>query len=328
MKILIIQTAFIGDVILATPVVEKLYQYFPDAQIDFVLRKGNEALLHNHPYINQVFIFDKKNGKYKNLWKLISAIRSTSYDRVINLQRFFSSGLISMLSKGKFKIGFDKNPLSFFYHEKVVHQISQTAVDGHEVKRNLALIEKFTDQEFTSPKLYPSASDFKKVKTTQAFITIAPASLWYTKQFPVDRWIELINALKDRFLIYLLGGPSDLPLCEKIKEKSNVNKIEIQAGRLSFLESAALMKNAKMNFVNDSAPLHMASAMNAPVTAIFCSTVPQFGFGPLSDHSTIIETHHQLDCRPCGLHGKKSCPKGHFKCSDIQTEFILKKLNF
>jgi heptosyltransferase-2 len=86
-------------------------------------------------------------------------------------------------------------------------------------------------------------------------------------------------------------------------------------GQLTFLQSAALMRDAKMNFVNDSAPLHFASSMNAPVTAVFCSTVPKFGFGPLSDDSVIIETHEELSCRSCGIHGHKECPELHFKCS-------------
>ena len=95
------------------------------------------------------------------------------------------------------------------------------------------------------------------------------------------------------------------------------------AGELSYLESCALMKGAKMNYVNDSGPLHMASAVNAPVTTFFCSTVPSFGFGPLSDQSTIIEVSEQLPCRPCGLHGHKSCPKKHFKCgNDIEMPII------
>jgi heptosyltransferase-2 len=327
MKILLIQTAFIGDVILATAVIEKLHWHYPDAQIDFLLRKGNESLLDNHPYVHEVLIFDKKKEKYKNLWQLVKSIRARSYDRVINLQRFFSSGLITVLSKGKIKTGFDKNPLSFFYNEKITHEISKKAKDAHEVKRNLALIESFTDTEFIGPRLYPSAVDFAKVKTTEPYITIAPASIWYTKQFPEERWIALINGLKDKYLVFLLGGPADLELCKRILEKSQSKRIEIKAGQLSFLESAALMKHARMNFVNDSAPLHLASAMDAPVTAIFCSTVPQFGFGPLSTHSAIIETHHDLDCRPCGLHGKSACPKGHFKCADIEIQNILHKSN-
>jgi heptosyltransferase-2 len=76
------------------------------------------------------------------------------------------------------------------------------------------------------------------------------------------------------------------------------------------------VQDAQMNYVNDSAPLHLASAMNAPVTAFFCSTIPAFGFGPQSANATIIETTIKLDCRPCGLHGYKACPKGHFKCAE------------
>jgi lipopolysaccharide heptosyltransferase II len=322
MKILLIQTAFIGDVILATAVIEKLHIHFPHAQIDFLLKKGNESLLDNHPFVNKVLIFDKKRGKYKNIWQLVKSIRTESYDRVINLQRFFSSGLITVLSKGKIKTGFDKNPLSFFYNEKIRHEISKNAKNTHEVKRNLKLIEGFTDSKFIGPKLYPSTADFTKVKTAEPYITIAPASIWFTKQFPEERWIALIDVLQDKYLIYLLGGPADLKLCQRIQEKSQATKIQVKAGQLSFLESAALMKHAQMNYVNDSAPLHLASAMNAPVTAIFCSTVPQFGFGPLSDQSFIVETHHQLDCRPCGLHGKLACPKGHFKCADIEIKML------
>ena len=81
-----------------------------------------------------------------------------------------------------------------------------------------------------------------------------------------------------------------------------------------------------MNYVNDSAPMHLCSSVNAPVTAIFCSTVPSFGFGPLSENSRIIETKEELSCRPCGLHGFKTCPKGHFQCAEsIMTENVLSK---
>jgi heptosyltransferase-2 len=82
------------------------------------------------------------------------------------------------------------------------------------------------------------------------------------------------------------------------------------------------MRDAAMNFVNDSAPMHFSSAMNAPTTAFYCSTIPEFGFGPLSDRSRIVESNEDLACRPCGLHGKKSCPLGHFKCGESSLEQI------
>jgi len=82
-----------------------------------------------------------------------------------------------------------------------------------------------------------------------------------------------------------------------------------------------------MNYLNDSAPMHFASAVNAPVTAVYCSTIPGFGFGPLSDKKFILETKQLLDCRPCGLHGYKACPRGHFHCAwHIADEQLLATL--
>src|SRR6187399_2068626 len=159
MKFLILQTAFIGDVVLATPLIEKLKQHYPDAAIDFLLRKGNESLLTNNPHLRQVIIFDKKNSKYKNLLSLIPLIRKERYDYVINLQRFFGSGVLTAFSGGKHTIGFDKNPLSFLFSKSVKHTISTTDTDNHEVKRNLSLIEHLTDNSFVRPKLYPSEAD-------------------------------------------------------------------------------------------------------------------------------------------------------------------------
>lgn len=328
MKFLLIQTAFIGDVVLATPLIEKLVQFYPGSQIDFLLRKGNEGLLTGHPHLRQVIIFDKKKGKYNNLLSLISTIRKEKYDYVINLQRFFASGMLTAFSGGKHTIGFDKNPLSFLFTDAIKHQISTTDSGNHEVKRNLALIEKLTDTSFVRPKLYPSEADFKKVSPSGDYVCIAPASIWFTKQWPADKWIELIGKLPKDLAIYLMGAKSDAPLCDEIKSsivgrKSSVVNL---AGQLSFLESAALMKNARMNFVNDSAPLHFASAMNAPVSAMFCSTVPAFGFGPLSDVSYVFETTEAMDCRPCGLHGYKACPKGHFRCSDIDVDHAVETI--
>jgi heptosyltransferase-2 len=87
------------------------------------------------------------------------------------------------------------------------------------------------------------------------------------------------------------------------------------------------MERAIMNYVNDSAPMHFASAVNAPVTAIYCSTLPAFGYGPLSDQSHIVEIQEALQCRPCGIHGKKSCPQTHFNCANqISNQQLLSVL--
>lgn len=316
---LIIQTAFIGDVILATAIVEKIKEHHPNACIDFLVRKGNEALLANNPNIRAVLIWDKKQNKISNLFKTISSIRKSKYDYVINIHRFASSGIITFLSGAKNKIGFKQNPFSFCYTKAINHDIKN---GKHETERNQSLIESITDTKPALPKLYPSAKDFDFAKKYQEkkYYCIAPSSVWFTKQLPKEKWVELINHLDSSANIFLLGATNDKKLCNEIisQTKRGINL----SGELTFLQSAALMKNAEMNFVNDSAPLHIASAINAPATSFFCSTIPEFGFGPLSNISKTIQTTEKLTCRPCGLHGYKACPKGHFKCGfsiDINT---------
>jgi heptosyltransferase II len=312
---LIIQTAFIGDVILATAIIEKLKKAYPDASIDFLLRKGNETLLIENPNVREVIIWDKKKGKIKNLFKLTTYVRSKKYDCVVNAHRFASSGLITAFSGASVKSGFDKNPWSFLFTHRIKHDLESNL---HEIDRNQKLIDFMTDEKRELPRLYPSEMNYEKVRLFQKgrYICVAPTSVWFTKQLPADQWMNFLNSITDKVeLVYLLGAPADQLLCENIKDQTQHKQVVNLAGQLSFLESAALMKGAVMNFVNDSAPIHIASAMNAPVTAVFCSTVPSFGFGPLSEKSHVIQTTEKLECRPCGLHGYKACPQGHFKCA-------------
>jgi ADP-heptose:LPS heptosyltransferase len=324
-KFLVIQTAFIGDVVLATGIIEKLHASFPDARIDFLLRKGNEPLLQDHPFLNELLVWDKKTQKFANLWRLLRRIRRTRYDKVINAQRFAATGFLTAFSGAGETVGFDKNPLSPLFSRRVPHIVG----DGrHEIDRNQDLIRDFTDDLPARPRLYPSSRDEEQVRAyitgLPFYLTISPASVWFTKQYPKEKWIDFITRLPDHLsnrlaahgTVFLLGAPADRPLCDEIIAGAGAPAHIINlAGKLTFLQSAALQKGALMNYVNDSAPMHFASAVNAPVTAIYCSTIPAFGFGPLSDDRFIVELQQPLDCRPCGLHGYPACPKGHFKCA-------------
>ncbi|MBF8961781.1 glycosyltransferase family 9 protein [Pontibacter sp. FD36] len=325
-KILIIQTAFLGDVVLATGLVEKLHAHYPDAQLDFLLRKGNESLLKGHPLLRQVLVWNKQEGKYKSLLQLLKQIRQERYDLVVNLQRFGATGILTALSGAGETVGFDKNPFSRFFTRRYTHDVNSGT---HEVERNHLLIASLTDGQPAKPRLYPSPGDFAKVQPLkqESFICMAPTSVWFTKQYPPEQWVELLDQLGDRYKVYLLGAPADKMHCEEIISKTKNQRVENLCGQLNLLQSAALMRDAVLNYVNDSGPMHLASALDAPTCAIFCSTVPSFGFGPLASFSAVVEREEPLYCRPCGLHGYKSCPEGHFKCAkDIRTGQLLEVL--
>ena len=351
-RFLIIQTAFIGDVILATVIIEKLHADFPDAQIDFLLRKGNEGLLKNHPYLNKTLLWDKKQHKTKTLFSLIKLIRNTKYTKVINVQRHFSTGLATALSGAREKIGFTENPLSFLFDVAVKYVAGTKENPIHEIQRNLSLVTHFTSNAGVTVKLYPTQQDYEKagsiknkaflldhnkpkslsneINQTKApeYLCIAPSSVWFTKQYPKEKWIEFIKCLPRQTHIFLLGAISDKRLCDDIITALPGYSIHNLCGEVTLLQSAALMHDAVMNYVNDSSPLHIASAMNAPVTAIFCSTVTWFGFTPVSSKSFVIEKEQLLYCRPCTSHGKRACPEKHFKCAnDITAQQLLEPLN-
>ena len=334
---LLIQTAFIGDVILMTALLEYLHRTEPATPVDVLVRRGNEGLLAGHPHVRHVLVWDKKHRKYAALWDLLGQIRAAKYGRVVTLQRFASTGLLTAFSGAPERVGFAKNPLSRFFTRRVPHVIG----DGtHEVARNLALLHATLNEEvgtkdeesapaanssflipnssLIKPRLYPSAADEAAVAAYAAagpYVCLAPTSVWFTKQYPEEKWLELLAALPAGLRVYLLGGAPDVAACERLAAASaRVNVLSI-AGKVGLLASAALMRGAVMNYVNDSAPMHLCSAVGAPVTAVFCSTVPAFGFGPLSPVSFVVETREPLACRPCGLHGHGACPQGHFRCA-------------
>ncbi len=331
--ILIIQTAFIGDTILASHFVRAVKNQYPNSKIHFFLRKGNESVIQGLPTIDKVWVWDKAGGKTKNLFKLIWNLRSLRFDMVFNLHRHFNSGLVTTLVKARFKAGFKQNPLSFFYTHRVDHLIPHKTMSGvwHEVQRNLQLLQKadptfeiVDNSKIYKPELPLQEKNFYKVSAyiEGDYFVVAPASVWFTKAWSELKYRQLTLELSKQGTVYLIGGPDDKELCERLGKE--IPQAINLCGKLNLLDSAALMKNAKRVFVNDSAPLHLASCVNAKTTAIFCSTIQEFGYTPLADDSVVVDVGTTLSCRPCGLHGHRNCPLGHFKCSEeIQVQQVL-----
>jgi heptosyltransferase-2 len=329
-NILIIQTAFIGDVILALPLAQRLKQAFPKAMIHFLIRKGNESLLEKHPAIDQLWIWDKKTHKSLHLWQLIQALRTIEFDLVINCQRFFSTGLLTAMMKTTERRGFQENPWAFTYTFKTPHTKSKIGVTPylHEVDRNLQLLQGICSVTTERPQLHIMPGHRKKIAHyVGSYVVLAPASVWFTKQWPAERWQELVSRIPEYINCLIIGATGDAHMAQQIINYAG--RGENLCGKLTLMESAALMENAIRVISNDSAPLHLASAVNAPVTGIFCSTIPAFGFFPLSDDSIMLESQQPLKCRPCGLHGKKSCPEGHFKCGyNINAQMVMDTIKF
>lgn len=334
-RILIIQTAFLGDVILSLPLLQILKKNFPSTKIDFLCIPATSQLLKNNPYVNEVIVYDKRNSGAKGFISLVRKLRSKKYDLLISPHRSFRTALISKLTSARKSISFDKSSMSFLYDESVKYENNL-----HEIQRNLKLLQPagISENKIVKPELFPGKKESEivskflseaNIHVSEKFICIAPGSVWFTKRFPKEKFIKVCDLLKDQNIkIILTGGDSDKNLCEYI-QGSSLNKNIINAsGKFSILESAELIRRSSLLISNDSAPMHIANSMGTDVVAIFGATIPEFGFFPYGGRDIIIETNG-LKCRPCSIHGGNECPVNTFICMhEIDEKRIVESVLF
>jgi heptosyltransferase-2 len=328
-KILVIQTAFLGDAILTLPLIQFLKEKYVDPKICVLAIPSTSVVFEYSPFVDDVIVYDKKGSEKSILSyiKLIMKIRKENFDEVYSPHRSVRSTIISFFSRANLTVGFDISDLSFLYKKKVKYEKSD-----HEVKRNLSLVEfNFDNDWHILPIVNSSKVDNEKFKEIEKIdckklIAVAPGSVWKTKVYPKEYFIKIIEQLiQQDFFVVLIGGKEDQNLCEKI-EKEIGNKIISTAGKFSILESIELLKKCSALICNDSAPTHMAMIADIPVLTIYCSTIPDFGFYPYNKKSSFV-SFDELSCKPCGIHGKKECPIKTFDCGyKLLPEKVLSKL--
>ena len=329
-RVLFIQTAFIGDAVLMSSAIRSWKRRHPDTVCEVVVRKGNETLYTGHPDVSEVWVWDKsKRGRNRRLFTLGRQLRNRKYDVVFNIHRHFSSGLLTWLSGAPQRVGYASNPLAWTFTHRVSHNIGG---GRHEVERLGDLLNacdgELVHDQLIRPTLYPSVTDERCVQNIivdsgweeTPFVVLAPSSQWHTKQWPEENWRLLTVALdRAQVPVALIGAPSDLALLNRCQSSTPSARV---LANLTLLQAYELVRRAGALVTHDSAPLHWASGSNVPTVALFCSTVPAFGFGPLADARCVLETENALDCRPCGLHGHAACPQGHFTCADISVQRV------
>lgn len=321
-NILVIQTAFLGDVILTLPLVQVIKKFFVNSEVHMVTVPKAAGLLQNHPCIDRTVVFDKRgrDAGIGGLLRVAKVIRTNRYDLAFVPHRSLRSALLALLGRIPIRVGF-RNSVSRYLYTYVVPY----AADSHEVERNLTLLSALgVDWEGKElPSLYPSEDDCRQVDRVlfeleivrpSNLIAVAPGTVWNTKRWLPERFAELSKLLaQEQFEVVLIGGEQDAELCRSIAEMSGSSHVYSTAGRLTLLQSAELISRCRAAVSNDSASMHLAVAMRTPVVAIFGATVPEFGFYPSGKHDVVVETRG-LPCRPCSTHGGDKCPIKTFEC--------------
>ncbi len=329
-RILVIQTAFIGDAILTLPLIQYLKNSSEKSEITVLAIPSTSSIFENSSFVANVIIYDKK-GKDKSLLsfvKLIKKIRKQNFDEVYSPHRSFRSTLLSYFSKAEQTVGFNIATFSFLYKKKIKYEKNH-----HEVKRNLALAEfNFQKDDW---KILPKIN-FDKINkdeidkifynTKKKIIAVAPGSVWQTKVYPKEYFIEVAKFLINKnYYILLIGGKNDINVCQEIQDEIKENIFSL-AGKFSIVESIYLLTKCVALICNDSSPTHMSMAADIPVLTIYCSTVPGFGFYPYNQKGKYI-SFDELNCKPCGIHGHKVCPMKTFECGfKLTPQKVIAKL--
>lgn len=329
MASLVIQTSFLGDVILSTPLIATLAAQGP---VDVVVTPAGAPILEGNPHVRRVIVFDKRKADrgISGLFRIARALGAQRSDVAYLAQGSLRSAMLARLAGYTQRIGFETSPGRLLYTQRRPFRREQ-----HHSERLLRLAlghSASITARALRPNLYPTERDRAAVDELlvqasgdgRPFIALAPGSIWGTKRWPY--YAQLARALQQSFRPVIIGSREDAPLAVEITRATAGDAIDA-SGRLTLLASAELIGRCAAIVTNDSAPLHLASAMNTPTVAIFGPTVPAFGFGPLAEKSAIAE-HTTLDCRPCHPHGPMVCPLGHWRCMrDLSLETVIARVS-
>jgi heptosyltransferase-2 len=325
----VVQTAFLGDVILCTGLLGALADRH--GPVDVVTTPAAAPLLETHPAVSAVVPYDK-HGTDRGIdgfFRLVRALKRRGYARAFLPHRSLRSALLARLAGIPERIGFAGGPGSWSYTRRI-----PMPLEGHDAERQLALA---TDRQrgggaegqtarvslsLTGEDRAAAAQWLAERGIAEGFVALAPGSIWGTKRWP--GYGELTARIEGPVVV--IGGPDDAALAKRV-EGAAPGRAHSAAGELSLRATAALLERARVLVTNDSAPLHLAGAVGTPVVALFGPTVPSFGFGPRGPGDRIVQ-QDGLECRPCSRHGPQVCPLGHHRCmNEIAVEQVLEAVS-
>ena len=317
-RILVIQTAFLGDVVLTTPFLKTLRDRFPSAYLAALVIPGTREILENS-VLDDLLTYDKK-GRDRSFWPMVRRLREKSFDTCFLLHRSFRSALLAWAAGIPRRIGYLRTLGGVFYTHRVPWDKSR-----HEVDRSLELLSPVgIDPSSVSANLSvsPRQEDMDEIERLMIangirrhdrIIVIAPGSVWATKRWIPRGFGEVIDRLvrMDKAKLVLVGSQDDLSIVEDITRHCQEKVVNL-CGKTSLLQLAALLKRSHLLITNDNGAMHIGAAQGVPIVAIFGSTTLDLGYGPYTKRVSVVE--HSLGCRPCGKHGYVRCPLGHFDC--------------
>ena len=326
MKILLVQTSWLGDTILSTPVISGIKSIYPDAELWMLTTPLSADLVRRDPLLAGVLIYDKRSrdSGFSGFVRMCRRVRGMRFDRVYSLHKSHRTALLLRCSRIPMRIGFANARLAFLYHARKPRPASE-----HDVIRNLSILsaESPAGALDTRLRLFPPAVEQVRppirevLHNVRDFVVMVPGSAWPTKMWSWEGYRQVAARLQGQgYPVVLLGEAAEARVVEKVARGLDLINL---AGKTDVAEAMLVVSRARLMICNDSMALHLASAFQIPTVAIFCSTSPAFGFGPWNNRAVVVQ-RDDLPCKPCGPHGYKRCPNDTDACmQDLPASRVL-----
>ena len=322
MKILLVQTSFLGDTVLSTPVINAIKVKHPQSELWMMTTPASKPLVENDPLLSKVITFDKRKSEsgWFGLLRMARYLKLEKFDIVYSLHRSYRTALMLWLARIPSRIGFKDARLRSLYTQRVSRPLKE-----HEVKRSLSLIENATSVSedlriYLPPNAELSPSISTQVKAEVPYVVLVPGSVWSTKRWDWREYRETAkHFLALNYAVVLLGAPDEVEISSNVAAGLEVTNL---TGKTTLAESMLLIKNASLVVCNDSLALHLACAFKVPTVTVFCATSPKFGFGPWRSPSIVVE-QEGLSCKPCRRHGGMYCPTGTEACMKVSAQRVI-----
>jgi lipopolysaccharide heptosyltransferase I len=360
-RILLIKPSAVGDVIHTVPVLARLRERYPRARIDWLLTPAIAELMGRHSALSNAVLFDRHTfsrfgrswGATKGLFDLMSALRRTRYDLVIDLQGQMRSAILTMASGAPVRIGFDrpragvdkstcqrlgKQTLPHGWKGaregawiSYTHRIPIPTLDVHAVDRYLWVSRllglRFGPPDFRIP--VPSAATEriagllrKNGLENRPLAVLVPGTVWETKHWRVNGFADVARyLLSTGWSVALAGSAKEHLRCQAVA--AVCPGVRDLSGQTTLSELAALLQMSSMCVSNDSGSMHLAVALGTPVVSIFGPTDPVW-VGPYGHPEAVLQA--SLACAPCYLRKLRGCPHDHRCMNEVTSAMVIERV--
>lgn len=326
-RILVIDLAFIGDVILATPTMRALKEACPAAHITMLTVPLTADVAAMDPYVDEVMVYDKR-GKDRGLfgmWRVARRLKAQHFSLAVCMNFALRGAALSWLAGIPRRLGYDAQHGGLFLN---IVASSQRAEIRHETLNHLEVLKplRITTAD-TSLVLTPPPEAWAGLREKRAihhipeagYLALCPFGSYERKDLPLATAAHLVRHWSQRRAIFLIGGAAEQERLEKVAGLAGLPLSNVLAGVLTLPELAAFLQKADCLITVDTGPLHVAQGVNCRTVAVFGPTDPRV-WGPRGKEDVVF--YSDYDCSPCW--GKGQCFRQYACISDATAREILR----